>query len=114
MLESVGSKASQETYPLRGWTLGQTVALVEVSPTVVRWMKPSADMPANTRLPSVGATAMALTEPVPAVMALAWLQLPALLVVRQRKTPPVHNRLELLGSIMKGAMKRKLPLASLM
>src|SRR3990172_830417 len=116
MLESVGSKASQETWPGRGWTLAQVAAEVLVPPMVVRWMNPPAvpvelaPRPARTRLESVGATAMALPLGPPACkVALAWVQLPAALLVRHILLPPIQSRLELLGSMMKGAMKKKLP-----
>src|SRR2546425_522243 len=69
-------------------------------------MNPSL-IPARTRLPVVGATAMALTLPLPAMTALAWVQFAAASTVRHRKDPPTQSRCELLGSMVKGVMKRK-------
>ena len=41
MSESVGSKATEETYPDRGCTLGHTVAELSVKALELREMKPS-------------------------------------------------------------------------
>src|SRR3990167_170392 len=104
MFESVGSKVSHETYPVRGVTLDQAVEEVLVVPVVVRWIVPTVRSPARTRSESVGATAMALTFCAKATP--AWLQLLAALLVRHIFVPPVQRRLEFDGSMMKGVMKR--------
>src|SRR5437867_7395669 len=69
-------------------------------------MNPSL-MPAKTTLGFAGATAIALTLPLPAVIALAWVQFAAPLMDRHRKNPPIQSLCELLGSMVKGVMKRK-------
>src|SRR3990172_7237453 len=108
MLESVGSKASQETYPRRGETLDQVVVEMLVVPVVVRWIVPPLLKPARTRLESVGATAMALTFCAKATP--ARVHRPAESLVRQILLPPVHSREDVLGSMMKGEIKRPVSL----
>src|SRR5215469_5411076 len=106
MFAFAGSNVTPATYPDLGCAEAHVVLEVEVRAILVLTINPSLK-PATAIFAFEGATARELTLPLPGVTALAWVQLDAPFVVRQRKKPPVHRRCEFDGSIMKGAIKRK-------
>src|SRR5262249_4069290 len=111
---SCGSKASQDTYPSRGWDMGQVVGPGPEAGS--RWMAPPSSaglvgpLPTRTREPSIGETAIALTAPsLPSRLLARDHELPpaAPFVVSQTYLAPVQSRSGFVGSIANGAMNWK-------